>query len=171
MPYHCADPYLQPLQVRAKTKLLSEGQTAQRLFFIRKGGVRAWYSHKGNELTAQFFFEGEAAASLESFLHDLPSTFTLEAIEDCDMMVLNKADFQHLMATAPTFREWCYQTALNKMIVHTHRLLSFIQHNPQQRYEELLSQQPQLLQRVAQHYVASYLGITPVSLSRIRRRK
>lgn len=165
------DYFGQSLLVPAKTKLVREGETAQHLYFIRQGCLRAWHPRKGTELTVQFFVEGETAAALESFLHAQPSLLTLEALEDCELTALSKADFEHLMATAPAFREWFYQTAITKLLAHTHRLLSFIQHSPQERYAELVAQQPHLLQRVAQHYLASYLGITPVSLSRIRSRK
>lgn len=165
------DSFWQPLRVPAKTKLVREGETAQQLYFICQGCLRAWHPHRGAELTAQFFVEGDTAAALESFLYAQPSLLTLETLEDCELTALSKADYEHLMATVPAFREWFYQTAITKLLTHTHRLLSFIQHSPQERYAELVARQPHLLQRVAQRYLASYLGITPVSLSRIRSRK
>jgi CRP-like cAMP-binding protein len=75
------------------------------------------------------------------------------------------------MANDPTFKDWFYGTAIQKLLLHAKRLLSFIKNKPMERYKELMSQQPEIFQRVPQRYIASYLGITPVSLSRIRNRK
>jgi CRP-like cAMP-binding protein len=162
---------LPEIQVVAKTQLIKEGETAQKLFFIKKGCLRVWFNNNGIDVTAQFFFEGEAATSLDSFLNNEPSLFTIEAIEPCDITVFNKSDYDKLMANDPTFKDWFYGTAIQKLLLHAKRLLSFIKNKPMERYKELMSQQPEIFQRVPQRYIASYLGITPVSLSRIRNRK
>jgi CRP-like cAMP-binding protein len=164
------DQFLQVIHIDAKTQLIKEGETAQKLFFIKKGCLRAWFNNNGIEVTAQFFFEGEAATSLDSFLNNEPSLFTIEAMEPCELAVFNKSDYDQLMANDPAFKDWFYGTAIQKLLLHSKRLLSFIKNKPMERYQELISQQPELFQRVPQRYIASYLGITPVSLSRIRNR-
>lgn len=166
------DAHLLPeIHVAAKTVLLAEGETVQKMFFIEKGSLRIWFNHDGKDLTTQFFFEGEAATSLESFLYGEPSRFTVETMEDCRLRVFSKADFDRALAQDPAFRDGFYQTALQKLMVHSQRLLSFIKNKPQERYRELVEREPHILQRVPQQYIASYLGITPISLSRIRHRK
>ncbi|MDB4920511.1 Crp/Fnr family transcriptional regulator [Mucilaginibacter sp.] len=165
------DHFLQVIPIDAKTQLIKEGEIAQKLFFIKKGCLRVWFNNNGIEVTTQFFFEGEAATSLESFLNKEASLFTIEALEPCEIAILNKSDYDTLMANDPAFADWFYQTALQKLLLHTKRLLSFIKNKPMERYQELISQQPELFQRVPQRYTASYLGITPISLSRIRNRK
>jgi CRP-like cAMP-binding protein len=165
------DQFLQFIAVEAKTPLVGEGETVQKLFFIKKGCLRVWLNHQGTDVTVQFFFEGEAATSLESFMNKEPSLFTIEALEPCELAVLHKSDFDQLMTSDPAFKDWFYQTAIQKLMLHGKRLLSLIKDKPVERYRELARQQPELLQRVPQRYIASYLGITPVSLSRIRNRK
>jgi CRP-like cAMP-binding protein len=159
------------LYIDAKTQLLREGEVAQKMFFIRKGSLRVWFNNHGTDVTAQFFFEGEAATSLDSFFNNEPSLFTIEAMEPSHIAVFNKSDFDKLLANDHAFKDWFYQTALQKLLSHSKRLLSFIKNKPMERYKELMDQQPGIFQRVPQRYIASYLGITPVSLSRIRNRK
>ncbi|WP_147320967.1 Crp/Fnr family transcriptional regulator [Hymenobacter lapidiphilus] len=166
-----ADVALPTLDVKARTVLLAEGQVASHLYVVRQGCVRIWLNHRGKDLTAQFFVEGEAVASLESFLTGEPSEFTIETVEACTLDVLSKAEFDRLMAERPDFREWFQQLTTRRLIGYVHHLLAYIRDTPQERYEDLVKNRPQLLQRVPQHYIASYLGITGVSLSRIRNRK
>ncbi|MFC0518234.1 Crp/Fnr family transcriptional regulator [Mucilaginibacter angelicae] len=163
--------FLTMITVGAKITLVQEGEIARQMFFIKKGCVRVWFNNNGVDVTTQLFFEDEAAASLESFLYGEPSQFTIETLEPCEIAVFNKADFDKLLAEDAVFKDWFYQTALQKLLSHSKRLLTFIKNKPQDRYRELLANQPQLLQRIPQRYLASYLGITTVSLSRIRNRR
>lgn len=166
-----ADLQLPTLAVKGKTVLLAEGQVATQFYVIRQGCVRIWLNHRGKDLTAQFFVEGEAVASLESFLSGEPSEFTIETVEACTLEVLSKPEFDCLMAENLTFRDWFQQLLTRRLMSYVRHLLSFIRDTPQERYQDLVKNRPQLLQRVPQHYIASYLGITGVSLSRIRNRK
>lgn len=162
---------LPALDVKGKTVLLAEGQVATQLYIIRHGCMRIWLNHRGKDLTAQFFVEGEAVASLESFLTGEPSEFTIETVEACTLEVLSKPDFDRLMAGNFAFREWFQHLLTRRLMGYVHHLLSFIRDTPRERYQDLVKNRPQLLQRVPQHHIASYLGITGVSLSRIRNRK
>ena len=159
------------IQVGAKMPLLKEGEISQKMFLIKKGCVRVWFNNNGKDITTQFFFEGQMATSLESFIYNESSLFTIETIEVCEIAIINKNDFEKLIENDPAFKNWFYQTALMKVIAHSKRLLSFIKNKPHDRYLELINQQPDIIKRVPQHFIASYLGITPVSLSRIRNRK
>ena len=162
---------LPPRQVPAKTVLLAEGQVATQLFVVQQGCVRIWLNHKGKDLTGQFFEEGEAVVSLESFLTGEPSAFTIETIEPCTLGVLTKSEFDRLQAESPDFRQQFQQYANQRLIGYVQHLVSYIRDTPAERYQNLVKNRPHLLQRVPQHYIASYLGITGVSLSRIRHRK
>ena len=158
-------------QVEAKTILLNQGDTATAMLFVRQGCVRACFNDDGNVVTTQFFLEGQVATALDSFMTQTPSQFSLETVEPSHLSVLTKQAFDHLLATDRSFHDWFYQTALQKLIEHTNRLLSFIKNSPQERYAQLVEQQPELLSRFPQHYIASYLGVTPVSFSPIKNRK
>ena len=163
--------HLTEVKVEARTLLLKEGEFSQKMFFVKKGSIRVWFNHNGKDITTQFFFEGDAATSLESFMNGEPSPFNIETIEACELIVLTKKDFESELAASDTFKDWFYQTALQKLLLHANRLLSLIKNKPQERYRELMQHHPHILKRVPQHYIASYLGITSVSLSRIRNRK
>lgn len=162
---------LEEITITAKTVLLQEGEKSQHLYFIKSGCVRMWTNHNGNEITTQFFFEGKGVGSMESLLTEEPSEFTLESLEACTLYVMPKILFLELVEKDAGFKEWFQQLIMKRFFYYSKQLLSYIKHKPQERYNELLKKHPQILQRVPQHYIASYLGITPVSLSRIRNRK
>lgn len=157
--------------VKPRTVLLKEGQTADELFFIEEGLIRVWFNNDGKELTLQFFFDGDTVTSLESFLQQTPSEITIEAIDKCRVSSLKRKDFQTLLENDQNFKDWFYQSAVKKLIVHTNRLLSLLKNKPFDRYQQLVDYYPQILEKVPQHYIASYIGVTAVSLSRIRKRK
>lgn len=161
----------QPLEVPARHVLLCEGAVADRLYFVRQGALRAWFLHEGRERTLQFYFEGAAVSSLESFLDRQPSGLTLESLEPTTLWVLPRPAFEHLLATDADFKEWFYSLVTRRMLAYARQLSSFLRDTPEQRYHALLAEHPTWPQRVPQHYLASYLGITAVSLSRIRNRR
>ncbi len=153
-----------------KTMLVREGEVPDELMLITRGCIRAWYNAAGQDITLQFFFEGEPVTALESFLNQTPSAIYMETLEECEVRILKRADFVLLMATSADLKDWFYSTAIEKLLAHTHQLLFLLKNKPFDRYRQLLAEKPALLQRIPQHYIASYLGITPVSLSRIRNR-
>jgi len=154
-----------------KTILVHEGSIATEIFFVIKGCIRAWYNAEGQDITIQFFFEGDSVTALESFLKNIPSTVNIETLEECEVGILKKSNFSDLIKTDSEFKELFYETAIDKLFIHHNRLLSLLKDKPFHRYQQLLTEKPGIFQRIPQHYIASYLGITPVSLSRIRNRK
>ena len=159
------------IEVPAKTILLEEGEISKRSFLIEKGCVRVWFNNNGKDTTFQFFFENEGLASLESFRKNIPGMFTIETIEPAIIHVLHKKDFDQMMGTLnkePDFLRQMTDILFERQLHYMKEFLSFIRDTPQQRYLNLLNEKPQLIQRVPQHYIASYLGITTVHLSRIK---
>jgi len=159
------------IEVPAKTVLLSEGDISKRSFMIEKGCLRVWFNNNGKDTTFQFFFEHEGLASLESFRKNIPGMFTIETIEPCVIHVLQKSDYEIIMAELskePEFLSELIEILYERQLHYMQEFLSFIRDTPQQRYLNLINQKPQLIQRVPQHYIASYLGITTVHLSRIK---
>jgi CRP-like cAMP-binding protein len=154
-----------------QSKILWQGETASELFLVKSGCIRAWFNKDGMEITMQFFFEGDTATSLESFLYEVPSEIFLGTVEETEVAVITRQDFLQLVAENQKVKEWFHQEAIRKLLVHTHRLLSLLQHKPFDRYQQLLDGDDRILKRIPQQYIASYLGITPVSLSRIRHRR
>jgi CRP-like cAMP-binding protein len=158
-------------RLEPKTILVSEGSMANEMIFIRKGCIRAWYNADGQDITLQFFIEGNSVTAIESFLKNIPSNINIETLEECEVGILKKATFSELIKNDPEFKGWFYETAIDKLLTHHNRLLSLLKDKPFFRYQQLLAENPAIFQRIPQYYIASYLGITPVSLSRIRNRK
>ena len=159
------------IEVPAKTILLHEGDISKRSFMIEKGCLRVWFNNNGKDTTFQFFFENEGLASLESFRKNIPGLFSIETIEPCIIYVLDKKDYETIMLTMGKevdFLNEMVDILFERQLHYMKEFLSFIRDTPQQRYLNLLNQKPQLIQRVPQHYIASYLGITTVHLSRIK---
>lgn len=159
------------LSIPPKTILLEEGKVADRLYFIRKGCLRLFFYNEGKDITFQFFFEGDFVASFDSLYKRKPSLFTLESIEPAEVSMIKRDDFYNLIEQTPSLRKEYEERLIERFHVYQQLFLSRIKNTPQQRYEELLKEHPDIIQRVPQHYIASYLGITPVSLSRIRNRR
>jgi CRP-like cAMP-binding protein len=158
-------------QVPAKTILLREGKISQKAFYIEKGCIRLWFNNDGKEVTFQFFFEGQAVSSIESFNTNQPSLFNIETVEPCIIRSIAKKEFQEIVDGSPAISKDIQRHIFERLVFYQKLFLSRIKNNPQKRYEELIKTYPKILQRIPQHYIASYLGITPVSLSRIRNRR
>jgi len=151
-----------------KSWLLNEGDVSKHLLFIKRGCVRSWFNNDGNDITFQFFFEGSFVASFESLRQCKPSLFNLETIEPSILHVVHRDALFTAAKNSPVLKD-CINELLCRRLYHYQKLfLSRIKNNPQRRYEELIRQSPEIFKRVPHHYIASYLGITPVSLSRIR---
>lgn len=163
--------FFQKKELSAKTTLLHEGEVAQNIYFIQKGCLRIWFNDEGKDITFQFFFEGQAVSSIESFFTRQPSLFSLESIEPTTVILLSHKDFDTINVLYPEIKSGFQNILLQRMTNYAGLFLSRIKDNPRKRYEDLLKNHPEIIQRVPQHYIASYLGITPISLSRIRNKR
>lgn len=159
------------LEVPARTILLQEGQVSKTMFLIEKGCLRTWINNDGKEITTQFFFEGDSVSSIESFRTNQPSLYSIESIEPCILQTITQKDFQTILERSPELKMKLEDRLFRRLFQSQQLLYSFLKNNPRQRYEELIETHPHIVQRVPQHYIASYLGITSVSLSRIRNRR
>jgi CRP-like cAMP-binding protein len=159
------------LEVPAKTILLEEGKVSQQYVFIEKGCVRTFFNKNGDDKTVQFFFENEGLASIESFINNTPSLFTIETIEPSVIYLLPKQYVIQLMgelSLEPNFAQLILQVAVGRQTHYINEFVSFIRDTPEERYQNLLTERPHIVQRVPQHYIASYLGVSTVHLSRIK---
>jgi len=158
-------------EYQAGTLLLREGQVSRKAYLIEKGCCRLWFNNNGKDVSFQFFFEGQAISSAESFRNNQPSQFSIETIEPCVMFTISKKDFQLMVDTSPAFKADVEENIFQRLLLYQQLFLSRIKDSPEKRYHDLLANHPEMLQRIPQHYIASYLGITSVSLSRIRNRR
>ncbi|HPT20647.1 MAG TPA: Crp/Fnr family transcriptional regulator [Bacteroidales bacterium] len=158
-------------EIASKTILLNEGEVSTKLHFIKKGCLRLWFNKEGKDITVQFFFEGQVVSSIDSLMSNQPSMFTIESIEPCTIISLKKNDLEQIFLTHPELKEGFNEVLFQRFKNYAYLFLSRIRDTPQERYADLLKNHPEIIKRVPQHYIASYLGITAISLSRIRNRK
>jgi CRP-like cAMP-binding protein len=155
------------ITVPRKTVLLREGEISQQIFFVKQGALRLWANNNGEDITFRFCFENTAVSS---FLGNEPSIFTIESIETSTIMVVTTKDFMMILDEIPEYKDMFIGLLLKRLNDYAKLFLSRISKKPEERYIDLMKNNPEVLLRVPQHYIATYLGITPVSLSRIRNR-
>ena len=158
-------------EIPPRTLLLNQGEIAKTVHFVKKGCLREWFNKEGKSITFQFFFEGQPVASIDSFMNNTPSMFSIESIEPSVIISVRKEDFEKLFIVCPGLKDEFQHFIFRRFSNYAQLFLSRITDTPQERYEDLLKTRPDIIRRIPQHYIASYLGITPVSLSRIRNRK
>jgi CRP-like cAMP-binding protein len=164
-------PFQQRIEIPAKTVLLEEGKISQNYIFIEKGCVRLFFQNNGNDKTVQFFFENEGLTSFDSFINSVPSVFTIESIEPSVIYLLPKRYVNQLieeLRNEPDFVQMILQMSAQRQAHYISEFVSFIRDTPEERYQHLLNERPHIIQRVPQHYIATYLGVSAVHLSRIK---
>ncbi len=156
-------------KVKKEEYLLKQGQVCKELFFVRKGCLRLYYTVNGVEITVWFSFEDNSAIELSSFLSGVPSEYFLQAIEDSEILIISKSKLLKLYKTHSVM-EQVMRTFWEDVILNLLKRFTALQKDSaEKRYLDLLSK-PNYSQRIPQKYLASYIGVTPTSLSRIRRK-
>lgn len=157
-------------KVKKKTNLLMSGKVAKEVYFIVNGCIRLFYEKDGNDISAYFFTENMFAGAYDSFTTLQKSRHAIETIEDCHLLSISYENLQLLYQELPKMNDFV-RKVLEERFYSLHQLFtSQILDSPEERYLNLLKESPDLLQRIPQHQIATFLGITPVSLSRIRNR-
>ncbi len=148
--------------------LLKAGKSELDIFFIKKGIVRAYANAESNGITFWFGTEGDAIISMKSYVYNEKGYEDIELLEDCDLYKLKTESLRTLFLEDIHIANWGRKFAEQELIKTEERLISSQFKTAQERYKELIAERPDLLQRVQLGHIASYLGITQVSLSRIR---
>jgi CRP-like cAMP-binding protein len=159
------------ITVPARTILIKEGVFTDKLFLIDKGSIRSWYKDGSKEVTIELLLENKFATSVEGFLFNEPSLCNFETIEDCKLRCVSKQNFDLYLNQKENIKDKFYQALIKRLSTHYRKTVDLLKVKPEDRYRQLLSQEPDIIDRVPLHVIASYLGMTSVSLSRIRARK
>jgi CRP-like cAMP-binding protein len=159
-----------PLEVNAGEYFLEEGQLCRYIGFIEEGLVRYHMNDNGSQKTLYFSKEGEFVSNYQSFLPREPSNTSIQAIEDTALQVINYENLQRLYSGVREGEKLGRLAIENVFLNSLQQLKSFYKDSPTARYQQFLRSYPSLVQRIPQYHIASYVGIKPQSLSRIRKR-
>lgn len=156
-------------RVLSKTVLIDFHHIANEYYFVNKGAIRIFAVNKeGLESSRYFAFEGNFVAALPSFIDQNPAEECMQTIEKCDLLKISRADFYHLIHTVPEFAKIYTEILELGFIVAQKRIYGFQGFDALEKVQWVIKNQPQLLVRVSNKMVASYLGIDPSTLSRIK---
>jgi CRP-like cAMP-binding protein len=166
-----AKSFFLPKKLRKRQYLLQEGDASKYIAFVEKGMLRSYtVDEKGVEHIMQFAFEGWWINDQYSFLTGEPSSYNIDALEDCELLLLSRAAEEQLLEQVPKVERYFRILLQNSLIAMQRRLAGSLSQPAEKRYTDLVQSCPSIPQRVPQHMMASFLGITPETLSRIRKR-
>lgn len=158
-----------PKKLRKRQYLLQEGDACKYTAFVEKGILRTFtIDEKGNEPILQFSMEGWWVADLYSFFTGESSPYNIEALEDCELLLITQPSWEMLLQKVPVLERYFRILVQNNLIATQRRLIGAMSETAEEKYTKLINNFPGCLQRVPQHMIASYLGITRETLSRIR---
>ena len=163
--------YLTPKKLRKKQYLLQEGDVCKHIAFIEKGALKAYVvDDAGAESIIQFALEGWVISDLYSFLTGEPATYNIDALENAELVLISKSAHEELLKKIPKYETYIRLQITGAYIALQKRLTSIISLPLEERYKNFLAVYPNIAQRVPHHMIASYMGLTPETLSRVRSR-
>jgi CRP-like cAMP-binding protein len=163
--------YLTPKKLRRKQYLLQAGDVCKVIAFVEKGVLREYsLGENGNEHIIQFALEGWTISDLYSFLTGESATYNIDALEDAELVLISKSAHEELLQKVPKYEIYTRMQLTGAYLAMQKRLTSMISLSLEERYGNLTSIYPNIVQRVPQHMIASYMGLKPETLSRVRRK-
>jgi CRP-like cAMP-binding protein len=148
--------------------LLKQGQICNDLIFVQSGCLRLYYIHEGIEVSVWFALQHSSAIEIYSFISETPTNNYLQAIEETEILYLPKSELNKLYKTHPQMQEMMRKFWEDVILHLLERFTALQRDTAEQRYLDLMNK-PELLQSIPQKYLASFIGVTPTSLSRIKK--
>ena len=146
------------------------GETERYLSFVEEGIIRLYIPKLENDITFAFVFENSFISAYDSFLTQLPSSYAVETITQTVLWRLSYHDLQVIYDETAIGNKMGRKASEDLFLKKTKRELSFLNDTAEERYVKLFSERPEVIQRIPLKYIASYIGVTPQALSRIRKR-
>jgi len=163
--------YLSPKKLRKRQYLLQEGDVCKSIAFVEKGSMRSYLvDPDGQEHITAFALEGWTIGDLSSFHSEQPTTQSIDALEDCELVLISKSAHDELLRTMPKYETYIRLLITDAYVALQKRTLNMISMSLDDRYKAFIDIYPSITQRVPQHMIASYMGLSPETLSRIRNR-
>lgn len=162
--------FFSPKKLRKKQYLLQEGDVCKNMAFVESGLLRSYnVDDKGLEHMIQFAWEGWWITDTYSFLSGDAAAYNIDAIEDSELLLLTLPLFEEMLVQVPKMERYFRMLFQKNIISKERRLINSITYSAEDKYLNLVESRPELIQRIPQNLIASYLGITPETLSRIRK--
>jgi CRP-like cAMP-binding protein len=162
---------IKPITLEKNEFLFREGEIDRYLAFVNKGCMRYYLiDNSGDEHTIYFAMENWWIGDMQSFFHEMPTPYFMQALEQCELFAFSRVNFQKGLDEITPFSNFFKSRVPKSYAAMQERFVHNRSESAEDRYLALLTKQPQVFQRVPQYLIASYLGIKPQSLSRIRKK-
>jgi CRP-like cAMP-binding protein len=162
-----SDDWEDEIQLRRNEFLVQKNDLSTKLYLVLDGSLRVFIEDEIEEHTIRFGYRESIITALDSFLTDKPTSFYIQAIKSCRLKVISKQKYFQLMNSKPEYKEIWEQLLQSFVYQQIEREIDLITYSPQKRFERVFKRSPQVFQEIPQKHIASYLRMTPETLSRI----
>lgn len=164
-------PFFIPKKVRKRQYVLNAGDVCQYITFVEKGMLRSFtVDAEGHEHVVQFAIEGWWVSDVGSYVFRTEALYNIEALEDCELLHLTKASMDELLLNLPVMERFFRLLMQNNIVALQRRVIAYMSLSAEEKYLKLIEVAPDIMTRASQQHIASYLSISPETLSRVRKK-
>lgn len=158
-------------KLRKKQYLLQEGDVCKYLSFVSKGLLKSYFlDEKGSEHINMFAFEGWWISDFNSFINQEKAVLNIDAIEETELLMITREDYENLMLKIPVMDRYFRILYQNSLVTKDYRLIVSNSFTAEEKYTQFAQKNPDIIQRIPHNLIASYLGLAPETVSRIRKK-